>query len=102
MVFFGQRQSVICELNFSSAILAVKLNRKRLVVVLEEKIHIYDISNMKTLHTIDTVPNAKGTLVTMLQILTKPCCLLSQVSLLSLLPKITSSLPILPRRAMAK
>lgn len=33
------------------------MNRKRLVVILEEHIHIYDISNMKILHTIDTSPN---------------------------------------------
>lgn len=52
-----QRQSTICELTFVSAILAVKLNRKRLVVVLEEHIYIYDISNMKLLQTIDTNPN---------------------------------------------
>eukprot|EP01119_Soliformovum_irregulare_P012129 TRINITY_DN3137_c0_g1_i1.p1 TRINITY_DN3137_c0_g1~~TRINITY_DN3137_c0_g1_i1.p1 ORF type:complete len:255 (-),score=38.13 TRINITY_DN3137_c0_g1_i1:19-783(-) len=32
----------------------------RLIVVLETKIHIYDISTMKILHTIDTVPNPKG------------------------------------------
>jgi autophagy-related protein 18 len=52
-----KRQSIICELTFVSGILAVKLNRKRLVVVLEEHVYIYDISNMKLLHTIDTNPN---------------------------------------------
>ncbi|KAI9018938.1 WD40-repeat-containing domain protein [Hyaloraphidium curvatum] len=52
-----KRQSTICELTFVTAILAVKLNRKRLIVVLEEHIYIYDISNMKLLQTIDTNPN---------------------------------------------
>ncbi|TPX58968.1 hypothetical protein PhCBS80983_g02797 [Powellomyces hirtus] len=52
-----KRQSNVCELTFITAILAVKLNRKRLMVVLEEHIYIYDISNMKLLHTIDTSPN---------------------------------------------
>ncbi|KAJ3003381.1 autophagy protein [Thoreauomyces humboldtii] len=52
-----KRQSNVCELTFVTAILAVKLNRKRLIVVLEEHIYIYDISNMKLLHTIDTSPN---------------------------------------------
>ncbi|KAJ3042734.1 autophagy protein [Rhizophlyctis rosea] len=52
-----KRQSTICELTFVTAILAVKLNRKRLVVILEEHIYIYDISNMKLLHTLDTSPN---------------------------------------------
>jgi autophagy-related protein 18 len=40
--------------------LAVKLNRKRLIVVLEEQIYVYDISNMKLLHTIETSPNPNG------------------------------------------
>ncbi|GAA6011894.1 hypothetical protein JCM11491_000094 [Sporobolomyces phaffii] len=52
-----KRQSTICELTFPTSILAVKLNRRRLVVVLEEKIYVYDISNMKLLHEIETSPN---------------------------------------------
>lgn len=56
-----QRQSTICELNFPTSVLSVKLNRRRLVVVLEEQIYVYDISNMKLLHTIETSPNPQGT-----------------------------------------
>ncbi|KAI8391326.1 WD40-repeat-containing domain protein [Radiomyces spectabilis] len=52
-----KRQSTICELTFPTSILAVKMNRRRLIVVLEEQIFVYDISNMKLLHTIDTSPN---------------------------------------------
>ncbi|RUS18035.1 WD40-repeat-containing domain protein [Endogone sp. FLAS-F59071] len=52
-----KRQSTICELTFPTSILAVKLNRRRLIVVLEEQIYVYDISNMKLLHTIETSPN---------------------------------------------
>ncbi|KAJ3333209.1 autophagy protein [Blyttiomyces sp. JEL0837] len=52
-----KRMSTICELTFVTAILAVKLNRKRLIVVLEEHIYIYDIATMKLLHTLDTSPN---------------------------------------------
>ncbi|KAI8970132.1 WD40-repeat-containing domain protein [Mycotypha africana] len=52
-----KRQTTICELSFPTAILAVKMNRRRLIVVLEEQIFLYDISNMKLLHTIDTNPN---------------------------------------------
>jgi autophagy-related protein 18 len=36
------------------------LNRRRLIVILEEEIYIYDISNMKLLHTIETSPNPQG------------------------------------------
>ncbi|KAI1007283.1 Autophagy-related protein 18 [Podosphaera aphanis] len=52
-----KRSSVICELTFPSAVLAVRLNRKRLAVVLEEEIYLYDISNMTLLSTISTSPN---------------------------------------------
>uniref|UniRef100_A0A1D1Y915 Autophagy-related protein 18 n=1 Tax=Anthurium amnicola TaxID=1678845 RepID=A0A1D1Y915_9ARAE len=52
-----KRQSTICELTFQTSILAVKLNRRRLIVVLELTIFVYDISNMKLLHTIETSPN---------------------------------------------
>jgi len=53
-------KTVICELNFITPILSVKLNKKRIAVILETKIHIYDINNLKILHSIDTVPNPKG------------------------------------------
>lgn len=52
-----KRQSTICELTFPTAVLAVRMNRKRLVVVLEDQIYVYDISNMKLLTTIETSPN---------------------------------------------
>ena len=53
---------MICELLFPSSILAVKLNRKTLVIVLETEIYIYDISNMRLLHVIETTPNPEGQL----------------------------------------
>lgn len=55
-----KRQSMICELLFPSAILAVKLNRKTLVIVLENEIYIYDISNMRLSHVIETPPNPEA------------------------------------------
>ncbi|KDQ53744.1 hypothetical protein JAAARDRAFT_136709 [Jaapia argillacea MUCL 33604] len=55
-----KRQSMICELLFPSSILAVKLNRKTLVIVLESEIYIYDISNMRLLHVIETTPNPEA------------------------------------------
>lgn len=51
---------MICELLFPSSILSVKLNRKTLVIVLEVEIYIYDISNMRLLHVIETTPNPEG------------------------------------------
>lgn len=51
---------MVCELSFQSKILAIKINRKRMVVVLEERIHIYDVQNMGVVHTIETIPNPNG------------------------------------------
>nr|CAB3267751.1 WD repeat domain phosphoinositide-interacting protein 2-like [Phallusia mammillata] len=51
----------ICNYSYSNTILAVKLNRLRLVVVLEESLYIHNIRDMKVLHTIrDTPNNPKG------------------------------------------
>ncbi|KZT07906.1 WD40 repeat-like protein [Laetiporus sulphureus 93-53] len=55
-----KRQSMICELLFPSSILAVKMNRKTLVIVLEVEIYIYDISNMRLMHVIETTPNPEA------------------------------------------
>ena len=38
-----------------------RLNRKRLAVILEEHIYLYDISNMDLLYTMETSPNPHGT-----------------------------------------
>ncbi|KAJ7746646.1 WD40 repeat-like protein [Mycena metata] len=55
-----KRQSTICELLFPSSILRVLLNRKTLVIVLETEIYVYDISNMRLLHVVETVPNPEA------------------------------------------
>ncbi|KAF7437592.1 autophagy protein [Pleurotus ostreatus] len=55
-----KRQTMICELLFPSSILAVKMNRRALVVVLETEIYIYDISNMRLLHVIETTANPEA------------------------------------------
>jgi autophagy-related protein 18 len=49
-------------MTFRTAILAMRLNRKRLVVVLESELYIYDISNMQMLKTEKTSPNPNGRL----------------------------------------
>lgn len=51
----------ICNYSYSNTILAVKLNRARLIVCLEESLHIHNIRDMKVLHTIrETPPNPRG------------------------------------------
>ncbi|MCJ1474728.1 autophagy protein [Lambiella insularis] len=55
-----KKQQTICDLTFPTTVLAVRLNRKRLVVVLEDLIYLYEISNMKLLDTIETSPNPQA------------------------------------------
>ena len=55
-----QRNSTICELTFHGMVVSVRMNRKRLVVMLEEIVFIYDISNMKLLHQQLTPLNPTG------------------------------------------
>ncbi|XP_016844709.1 WD repeat domain phosphoinositide-interacting protein 2 isoform X3 [Nasonia vitripennis] len=51
----------ICNYSYSNTVLAVKLNRARLVVCLEESLYIHNIRDMQVLHTIrDTPPNLAG------------------------------------------
>ncbi|GLJ14158.1 hypothetical protein SUGI_0227190 [Cryptomeria japonica] len=59
-LFNTETGTFLKKLNFVTAILAIRLNRKRLVVVLEESTYIYDLSNLSILDSIDTVPNPKG------------------------------------------
>lgn len=53
-----KKQSVICELAFNSTVVNVKMNRKRVIVELQDQLMIYDVSNMKLIHTIH-LPNTK-------------------------------------------
>ncbi|KAG4929742.1 hypothetical protein AAZX31_17G068200 [Glycine max] len=48
------------ELNFLTSILAVRMNRQRLIVILQDKAYVYEINSLTILDTIDTVPNIKG------------------------------------------
>ncbi|XP_042418219.1 autophagy-related protein 18b-like [Zingiber officinale] len=52
--------STLRELNYLTSVLAVRLNKKRLIVILQDKAYIYDLNSLAVLETIDTVPNNKG------------------------------------------
>jgi autophagy-related protein 18 len=51
----SQSATTICKLDFATRILTVHMNRTRLVVVLADKLHIYDLESMKNLHVLDCV-----------------------------------------------
>ncbi|CAM6101249.1 unnamed protein product [Calypogeia fissa] len=59
-VYNTTTEASIAELNFVSSILAVRMNRKRLIVVLERKTFIHDLARLTALESIDTVSNPKG------------------------------------------
>merc|ERR1712126_615521 len=51
----------ICRYSYGDRIRAVRMNRARLVVCLEESLYIHNIRDMKVIHTIrDTPPNPTG------------------------------------------
>ncbi|BFF99517.1 WD repeat domain phosphoinositide-interacting protein 2 [Drosophila madeirensis] len=51
-----KKQSEICNYSYANTILAVKLNRERLIVCLEESLYIHNIQDMKVVHTIRDTP----------------------------------------------
>eukprot|EP01012_Entosiphon_sulcatum_P064618 TRINITY_DN93446_c0_g1_i1.p1 TRINITY_DN93446_c0_g1~~TRINITY_DN93446_c0_g1_i1.p1 ORF type:complete len:352 (+),score=27.71 TRINITY_DN93446_c0_g1_i1:28-1083(+) len=59
-LYNSSEQKSICELNFQDSILNVKLNKKRLIVTLEYKLHIFDISSMRVLQAVETPSNPRG------------------------------------------
>nr|AWV66676.1 WD repeat domain phosphoinositide-interacting protein [Brachionus koreanus] len=60
-VYHFKKGTEICNYCYSNTVLSVRLNRNRLVVCLEERIDIHNISDMKVIHTIRDIPsNPKG------------------------------------------
>ncbi|KAJ3600562.1 hypothetical protein NHX12_031543 [Muraenolepis orangiensis] len=56
-VFHFKKGTEICNYSYSHSILAVRLNRQRLVVCLEESIYIHNIKDMKLLKTLLNTPS---------------------------------------------
>ncbi|XP_065899339.1 WD repeat domain phosphoinositide-interacting protein 2-like [Dysidea avara] len=55
-----KKATEICSYNYSDSILALKLNRQRLLVLLETSLYIHNIRDMKVLHTIRDTPRNKN------------------------------------------
>ncbi|XP_051987261.1 WD repeat domain phosphoinositide-interacting protein 1-like isoform X1 [Xyrauchen texanus] len=56
-VYHFKKGTEICNYSYSNNILAVRLNRQRLVVCLEESIYIHNIKDMKLLKTLLSTPS---------------------------------------------
>ena len=55
-----RKKKTIVEFTFHSAILSIRMNKSRMVILLKSQIYIYDITTMKLLHIIETSDNPLG------------------------------------------
>lgn len=60
MIWDDHQNRCIGELSFRSEVRSVKLRRDRIIVVLEQKIFVYNFADLKLLHQIETIANPKG------------------------------------------
>ncbi|OQR98384.1 hypothetical protein THRCLA_06731 [Thraustotheca clavata] len=60
MIWDDHQSRNIGELSFRSEVKAVKLRRDRVVVVLQNKIYVYNFADLKLLDHIETITNPKG------------------------------------------
>ncbi|KAJ9187747.1 hypothetical protein P3X46_003169 [Hevea brasiliensis] len=60
MIWDDHQSRCIGELSFRSEVRSVKLRRDRIIVVLEQKIFVYNFADLKLLHQIETIANSKG------------------------------------------
>ncbi|KAG7566738.1 WD40-repeat-containing domain superfamily [Arabidopsis suecica] len=60
MIWDDHQGRCIGELSFRSDVRSVRLRRDRIIVVLEQKIFVYNFSDLKLMHQIETIANPKG------------------------------------------
>ncbi|XWS76524.1 hypothetical protein CRYUN_Cryun01aG0184000 [Craigia yunnanensis] len=60
MIWDDHQSRCIGELSSRAEVRSVRLRRDRIVVVLEQKILVYNFADMKLLHQIETIANPKG------------------------------------------
>uniref|UniRef100_A0A7R9YYL0 Autophagy-related protein 18a n=1 Tax=Chlamydomonas euryale TaxID=1486919 RepID=A0A7R9YYL0_9CHLO len=60
MMWDDHQGKCVGELSFRSQVRAVRLRRDRVVVALEHKVLVYNFSDFRLLHQIETLANAKG------------------------------------------
>ncbi|XP_004507771.1 autophagy-related protein 18b isoform X2 [Cicer arietinum] len=59
-LFNTTTEAPLRDLNFLTSILAIRMNKKRLIVILQDKAYVYELNSLSILDTFDTVPNIKG------------------------------------------
>ena len=61
-IYNTERNSLLCELDFPTTIITVKMNRNYMCVALTDQIYVYDVTNITILKVIKTTGNQKGLL----------------------------------------
>ncbi|XP_022147929.1 autophagy-related protein 18a [Momordica charantia] len=60
MIWDDHQSRCIGELSFRSVVRGVRLQRDRIIVILEQKVFVYNFADLKLLHQIETIANPKG------------------------------------------
>lgn len=60
MIWDDHKNCCLDQFFFRSEVRGVRLRTDRIVIVLEQKIYVYDFVGFKLLHQIETIPNRKG------------------------------------------
>jgi len=60
MIWDDYQNKCIAELEFRNEVKSVKLRRDRIVVVLENKVYVYNFADLQLLHQIETCNNPRG------------------------------------------
>ncbi|XP_019419463.1 PREDICTED: autophagy-related protein 18a-like [Lupinus angustifolius] len=60
MIWDDHQGRCIGELSFRTVVHGVRLRRDRIIVIVEQKIFVYNFADLKLLHQIETVANPKG------------------------------------------
>ncbi|KAI8477507.1 MAG: WD40-repeat-containing domain protein [Monoraphidium minutum] len=53
-------EEAIQNISFASSVLAVRMNRQRLVVILERRANVYSLDSLSHLRSLETAPNPRG------------------------------------------
>lgn len=62
MIWDDRRQRVSGEMTFRSEIKSIRIRLKHVVVALENKLFIYELSCLRLIHSLDTLVNPRGLL----------------------------------------
>eukprot|EP01113_Clastostelium_recurvatum_P024448 TRINITY_DN291_c0_g1_i2.p1 TRINITY_DN291_c0_g1~~TRINITY_DN291_c0_g1_i2.p1 ORF type:complete len:348 (+),score=111.90 TRINITY_DN291_c0_g1_i2:117-1160(+) len=60
MIWDDYQNKCIAELEFRSEVRGVRLRRDRIIVVLENKVYVYNFADLQLLHQLETTSNSKG------------------------------------------